>query len=57
VPPSTLPTPISNGSEGLEGADPESSRSLPRPTDSRVDDSRLKDPRLSDARLNQRADR
>src|SRR3981081_4598893 len=43
VPPSTLPTPISNGSEGLEGADPESSRSLPRPTDSRVDDSRLKD--------------
>jgi len=57
VPPSTLPTPISNGSEGLEGADAESSRgSLPRPADSRLDDPRL-DARLRDSRLNQEADR
>jgi diadenylate cyclase len=58
VPPSTLPTPISNGSEGLEGADAESSRgSLPRPADSGLDDSRLDEPRLRDSRLNQGADR
>jgi diadenylate cyclase len=43
VPPSTLPTPISNGSETLEGSDPEVSRgSLPRPTDSRSNEPRLK---------------
>jgi diadenylate cyclase len=48
VPPSTLPTPISNGSEVSEHSEPESSRaSLSRATDSR----------LNDARLNQRADR
>ncbi len=53
VPPSTLPTPISNGSEVLEDSEAESSRSsLPRPADSRLDDSRL-----NDSRLNQRADR
>ena len=48
VPPSTLPTPISNGSEVLEDSEPEGSRgSLPRSVDTR----------LSDSRLNQRADR
>ena len=58
VPPSTLPTPISDGSEVLDEADAESSRgSLPRPTDSRLDDSRLSDTRLNDSRLNQGADR
>src|SRR6202140_5394517 len=47
VPPSTLPTPISNGSEALEGSDPEGSRgSLPRPTDSRSNEPRLNEPRL-----------
>ena len=39
VPPSTLPTPISNGAEVLEDSEPESSRgSLPRPTDGRLGD-------------------
>jgi diadenylate cyclase len=58
VPPSTLPTPISNGSEVLDGADAESSRgALPRPDDSRLDDARLNNSRLSDSRLNQGADR
>ncbi len=58
VPPSTLPTPISNGSEVLDGADAESSRgTLPRPADSRLDDARLNNSRLSDSRLNQGADR
>jgi diadenylate cyclase len=62
VPPSTLPTPISNGSEVLEGADAEKSRAaLPRPAEARVDDPRLNDPRLDarlrDSRLNQEADR
>jgi diadenylate cyclase len=53
VPPSTLPTPISNGSEVHEGAEAESPRgSSPRPTDSRLNESRL-----SDSRLNQGADR
>ena len=48
VPPSTLPTPITNGSEGLEDSQPESSRaSLPRSTDSRLNDSRLNEPRLN----------
>jgi diadenylate cyclase len=48
VPPSTLPTPISNGSEVLEDSEPEGSRgSLPRSVDTR----------LSDSRLNQGADR
>jgi diadenylate cyclase len=48
VPPSTLPTPISNGSEVLEDSEPEGSRgSLTRSVDTR----------LSDSRLNQRADR
>jgi diadenylate cyclase len=51
VPPSTLPTPISNGSEGLEETEAESSRgALPR-------DSRLDEARLRDSRLNQGADR
>jgi diadenylate cyclase len=37
VPPSTLPTPISNGSEVSEGPEPESARSsLPRPVESRL---------------------
>jgi diadenylate cyclase len=63
VPPSTLPTPISNGSEVSEATEAESSRALlPRVTDSRSDDSRLNDPRLNDprlrdSRLNQGADR
>jgi len=58
VPPSTLPTPISNGSEVLDGADAESFRgSSPRPADSRLDDSRLNEPRLSDSRLNHGVDR
>jgi diadenylate cyclase len=53
VPPSTLPTPISNGSEVLEDSEPESSRSsLPRPTDSRLDDERM-----NESRMNQGADR
>jgi diadenylate cyclase len=42
VPPSTLPTPITNGAELLDSADPESSRtSLLRPVDARANDSRL----------------
>ncbi len=58
VPPSTLPTPISNGSEVLEGAETEGPRGyLPRPGDSRVDDSRLNEPPMRDSRLNQGADR
>jgi len=58
VPPSTLPTPISNGAEVLEDSEPESSRgSLPRSADSRLDDSRLRDSPLKDSRLNQGADR
>src|SRR5277367_652735 len=53
VPPSTLPTPISNGSEVSEDSEAESSRSsLPRPAESRLDDSRM-----NDSRLNQGADR
>jgi diadenylate cyclase len=53
VPPSTLPTPISNGSEVSEGSELESSRgSLSRPADSRLNQSRM-----SDSRLNQGADR
>jgi diadenylate cyclase len=53
VPPSTLPTPISNGSEGLQESEPESARgSLPRPTDLRLNDSRV-----NDSRQNQGADR
>ncbi len=36
VPPSTLPTPITNGSEALDG-EPDSSRSLPRTAESRID--------------------
>jgi diadenylate cyclase len=53
VPPSTLPTPISDGGEGLESSDPESSRaSIPHPADSRLNDSRM-----NDSRLNQEADR
>lgn len=53
VPPSTLPTPITNGSEGLEGPEPDALRgSLPRPTDARLNESRL-----NDSRLNQGADR
>jgi diadenylate cyclase len=47
VPPSTLPTPISNGSEMLDGSGPESVRGSSRPVDSR----------MSDSRLNQGADR
>lgn len=48
VPPSTLPTPISNDSGILDGSDQENTRgSLPRPADSR----------LGDARLNPGADR
>ena len=43
VPPSTLPTPISNGSEALENSEAEGSRlSLPRPVDSRLSDARWK---------------
>jgi hypothetical protein len=58
VPPSTLPTPISNGGEVLDGSEPESSRvSMPRPAESRLDESRLRDSRLKDSRLNQGADR
>jgi diadenylate cyclase len=42
VPPSTLPTPITNGSEVLEDSEPESARgALPRPVESRLNDSRL----------------
>jgi hypothetical protein len=37
VPPSTLPTPITNGGEASEDSEPESPRnSLPRPLDSRL---------------------
>src|SRR5580692_2437808 len=58
VPPSTRPTPISNGGEVLDGSEPESSRvSMPRPAESRLDESRLRDSRLKDSRLNQGADR
>ena len=58
VPPSTLPTPISNGSEVLEGSEPENARgSPPRPADSRLSESRLNESRLSDSRLNQGTDR
>jgi hypothetical protein len=58
VPPSTLPTPISNDSEVLEDSQPESSRGfVPRPTDSRINESRLNESRLSDSRMNQGADR
>ena len=43
VPPSTLPTPISNGSEALENSEAEGSRlSLPRPAESRLSDARWK---------------
>jgi diadenylate cyclase len=43
VPPSTLPTPISNGSEALDNSEAEGSRiSLPRPADSRLSDARWK---------------
>lgn len=43
VPPSTLPTPISNGSEALENPEAEGSRiALPRPADSRLSDARWK---------------
>lgn len=43
VPPSTLPTPISSGSEALENSDAEGSRlSLPRPAESRLSDARWK---------------
>ena len=53
VPPSTLPTPISNDSEALDDSQPESSRgSAPRPADSRLNDSRANDARLSESRLN-----
>jgi diadenylate cyclase len=48
VPQSTLPTPISNGSEGLDGSEPESARdSASRPADSRVNDLRMNDSRLN----------
>jgi diadenylate cyclase len=58
VPPSTLPTPISNDSEVLGDSQPESSRgSVPRPADSRLNDSRLSESRLNDSRMNQGADR
>jgi diadenylate cyclase len=57
VPPSTLPTPISNGSEVLEGSEEGPRSYSPRPADSRVDDSRLNEPPLRDSRLNQGADR
>jgi hypothetical protein len=53
VPPSTLPTPISNDSEALDDSQPESARgSVPRPADSRLNDSRSNDARLSESRLN-----
>jgi diadenylate cyclase len=53
VPPSTLPTPISNGSEVLDISGPESARgSQSRPADSRLDDARL-----NQSRMNQGADR
>jgi diadenylate cyclase len=58
VPPSTLPTPISNDSEALDDSQPESARgSVPRPADSRLNDSRLSESRLNDSRMNQGADR
>jgi diadenylate cyclase len=54
VPPSTLPTPISNDSEALDDSQQESSRgSVPRPTDSRINDSRLTDSRLNESRLSE----
>jgi diadenylate cyclase len=53
VPPSTLPTPISNDSEVLDDSQQESSRgSVPRAADSRLNDSRSNDARLSESRLN-----
>ncbi len=52
LPPSTLPTPISNDSEGLEGAEPESTRALSRPAESRLDE-----PRSGQAQLKQGTDR
>src|ERR1700690_985927 len=53
VPPSTLPTPMTNGAEELTGLEDDTQRSsLPRPADSRINDSRL-----NDSRLNQRAER
>jgi diadenylate cyclase len=53
VPPSTLPTPISNGSEVLDISGPESARGpQSRPADSRLDDARL-----NQSRMNQGADR
>ena len=45
VPPSTLPTPISNGSEAQEDSELDSSR--PRATDSRLNEARLSEPRLN----------
>src|SRR3984885_1364425 len=43
VPPSTLPTPISNGSEAIHDSEQEGSRlTLPRSADSRLSDARLK---------------
>jgi diadenylate cyclase len=36
VPPSTLPTPMTNGSEELAGSEDDTQRSAPRPADSRV---------------------
>jgi diadenylate cyclase len=60
VPPSTLPTSISNGSEVLEDSELEGSRnSLPRSMDTRLtQDSRLPpDSRLNDSRLKQGTDR
>ena len=58
VPPSTLPTPISNDSEALDVSQAESSRSsVPRPADSRLNDARLSESRLNDSRMNQGADR
>ena len=58
VPPSTLPTPISNDSEALDDSQAESSRSsVPRPADSRLNDARLSESRLNDSRMNQGADR
>jgi diadenylate cyclase len=42
VPPSTLPTPITNGGEGMDGAEEESVRgTLSRSVESRIPDSRL----------------
>jgi hypothetical protein len=53
VPPSTLPTPISNGSEVSEDSQPESLRgTLPHAAESRMSEARL-----NDSRLNRGADR